>query len=110
MAVMSAGCDKQASPGRQEIPQVDPTTFVYDGQTYAVVDKPVGTGQFEVEVSGVARAMTNAPGDGQTAVNVGAQYLAQKGVCGGPVVPGLVLGSQSFDPTHEFWKQQYRCS
>ncbi len=112
VATVTSGCNKTAStdtPARQEIPQVDPTTFVYNGQTYAVVHRPVANKIFDVEVSGVAQAMTATPADGQTAMNAGAQFLAQRGLCGGTNVPALMPGSQTFDPTHEYWKQQFRC-
>lgn len=112
MATATSACNKTAStttPERQEIAQIDPTTFVYNSQTYAVVHRPVADKIYDVEVSGVAQAMTAAPTDGQTAMNAGAQFLAQRGLCGGTTVPALVPGSQSFDPTHEYWKQQFRC-
>lgn len=106
-----AGCKTNQEPpaARQEIPQIDPTTFVYAGQNYAVVHRPVADKVFDVEVSGVAQAMTASPTDGQTAMNAGAQFLAQNGLCSGTNVPALIPGSQSFDGTHQYWKQQYRC-
>ena len=111
IAPLQAGCKTQsdAPAARQEIPQIDPTTFVYNGQNYAVVHRPVADKVFDVEVSGVAQAMSASPADGQTAMNTGAQFLAQRGLCGGTNVPALMPGSQSFDPKHEYWKQQYRC-
>ena len=111
IAPLVTGCKTQseAPSARKEIPQIDPTTFVYNGQNYAVVHRPVADKVFDVEVSGVAQAMTASPVDGQTAVNAGAQFLAQRGLCGGTNVPALMPGSQIFDPTHEYWKQQYRC-
>ena len=106
-----SGCKKTAPPptARQEIPQIDPTTYVYNGQTLAVVHRPVANNIFDVEVSGVAQAMTASPNDGQTAMNAGAQFLATRGLCGGTNVPALIPGSQTFDQTHEYWKQQFRC-
>ncbi len=106
-----SGCNKTAPPpdARQEIPQIDPTTFIYNGQSYAVVHRPVANKIYDVEVSGVAQAMTASPVDGQTALNAGAQFLATRGLCGGTSVPAQMPGSQSFDPTHEYWKQQFRC-
>lgn len=111
IAAAVTGCKKTAPPStaRQEIPQIDPTTYVYNGQTYAVVHRPVANNIYDVEVSGVAQAMTASPGDAQTAMNAGAQFLATRGLCGGTNVPALMPGSQSFDPTHEYWKQQFRC-
>lgn len=106
-----SGCNKTAPPpaARQEIPQIDPTTYVYNGQTYAVVHRPVANKIYDVEVSGVAQAMTASPTDGQIAMNAGAQFLASSGLCGGTSVPALMPGSQTFNPTHEYWKQQFRC-
>ncbi len=112
VATATSGCNKTASTAsteRQEIPQIDPTTYIYNGQTYAVVHRPVADRIYDVEVSGVAQAMTASPTDGQIAMNAGAQFLAQRGLCGGTTVPALMPGSQSFDPTHEYWKQQFRC-
>ncbi len=105
------GCKTQSETpaARQEIPQIDPTTFVYNGQNYAVVHRPVDNKVFDVEVSGVAQAMTASPVDGQIAMNAGAQFLAQNGLCGGTSVPALIPGSQNFDSTHQYWKQQFRC-
>ena len=64
---------------------------------------------FEVEVAGLAQVLTPVPADGQLAINVGAQFLAHRGLCGGFAVPSMIQGTQIFDPKHEYWKQTFRC-
>ncbi|MEM7427854.1 MAG: hypothetical protein AAF441_17300, partial [Pseudomonadota bacterium] len=97
------------APERQQVPQVDPTTYVYNDRTYSVVHRPVAGKTFEVEVAGLAQVLTPAPADGQLAVNVAAQFLAHRGLCGGFTVPAMIQGTQNFDPKHEYWKQTFRC-
>ena len=98
-----------SQPEPQQVPQVDPTTYVYNDRTYSVVHRPVADKTFSVEVAGLAQVLTPAPADAQLAANVGAQFLAHRGLCGGFNVPALVQGSQNFDPKHEYWKQTFRC-
>ncbi len=97
------------APASQQVPQVDPSTYVYNDRSYSVVHRPVADKMFDVEVSGLAQVLTAAPADGQLAANVGAQFLAHRQICGGFNVPGIIQGSQTFDPKHEYWKQTFRC-
>lgn len=74
-----------------------------------MVHRPVADKTFSVEVAGLAQVLTAAPADSQLAANVGAQFLAHRGLCGGFNVPALVQGTQTFDPKHEYWRQTFRC-
>ena len=112
----STGCKTTSQPaapsGTNEVKQyssVDPTTYVYNDQTYAIVERAVADKTFEVEVSGLAQVMKSTPQHAQLAANIGAQYLAHNGKCGGFNVPGFIQSSQTYNAKHEYWKQAYRC-
>ncbi len=110
----TSGCrtTSEPAPSTQAVQQysaVDPTTYVYNDKTYAIVERAVSDKTFEVEVSGLAQVMTSSQKDANLAANIGAQYLAHRGKCGGFNVPGFLQASQSYDAKHEFWKQSYRC-